>query len=180
MSKKSAGFLLFRAVSDRLEVLLVHPGGPFWAKKDEGAWSIPKGEFEDNEDPLAAAKREFEEETGFTPDGEMIPLERLRQPSGKLVYAWAMKSDLDPTGLKSNTVSMEWPRKSGRDQEFPEIDRAAWFSIEEAGHKILKGQAAFLAQLQEKLGGPRRFAEQDGSATSRNDPGQQPSLFDED
>ena len=107
MSKKSAGLLLFREISCRLEVLLVHPGGPFWAKKDEGAWSIPKGEFEENEDPLAAAKREFEEETGFTPDGEIIPLEPARQPSGKLVYAWAMKRDLDPAGLKSNTFSME-------------------------------------------------------------------------
>jgi predicted NUDIX family NTP pyrophosphohydrolase len=155
--KKSAGLLLFREVSGRLEVLLVHPGGPFWAKKDEGAWSIPKGEFEDNEDPLAAAKREFEEETGFTPEGEMIPLEPLRQPSRKLVYAWAMKRDLDPSGLKSNMFSMEWPPKSGRYQEFPEIDRAAWFGIEEASRKILKGQAAFLVQFQEKLGDPQRF-----------------------
>ena len=154
MSKQSAGLLLFRKVSGHLEVLLVHPGGPFWAKKDEGAWSIPKGEFEHNEDPLAAAKREFEEETGFTVDGEMISLEPLRQPSGKLVYAWAIKRDLDPSQLKSNTFSIEWPPKSEKYQEFPEIDRAAWFAIEEATRKILKGQAAFLDQLQEKLGGP--------------------------
>ena len=180
MSKKSAGLMLFREVSGRLEVLLVHPGGPFWAKKDEGAWSIPKGEFEDNEDPLAAAKRELAEETGFTPEGEMIPLEPLRQPSGKLVYAWAVKRDLDPAGLKSNTFSMEWPPKSGRCQEFPEIDRAAWFAIEEANNKILKGQAAFLVQLQEKLGRPCRFSEQGGSATDKNDLGRQRSLFDED
>ncbi|MFH0341091.1 MAG: NUDIX domain-containing protein [Chromatiales bacterium] len=179
MSKKSAGLLLFREVSGRLEVLLVHPGGPFWAKKDEGAWSIPKGEFEDKEDALAAAKREFEEETSFSPDGEMIPLEPLRQPSGKLVYVWAMKHDLDPTELKSNTFSMEWPSKSGRYEEFPEVDRAAWFAIEEASHKILKGQAAFLAQLQEKLRDPCRVSEQGGSATSNNNPGQQRSLFDE-
>jgi len=139
-------------VSACLEVLLVHPGGPFWAKKDEGAWSIPKGELEDNEDPLPAAKREFEEETGFTPDGEMIPLEPLQQPSGKLIYAWAMKCDLDPARLKSNTFSMEWPSRSGRYQQFPEIDRAAWFTIEEANKKILRGQAAVLVQLQEKVG----------------------------
>ena len=152
MSKKSAGLLLFREVSGHLEVLLVHPGGPFWAKKDEGAWSIPKGEFEDDEEPLTAAKREFEEETGLTPpDVEVIPLEPLRQPSGKLVYAWAMKHDFDPAGLKSNTFSMEWPPKSGRYQEFPEIDRAAWFTIKEASHKILKGQAPFLDQLRQKL-----------------------------
>ena len=160
MSKKSAGLLLFREVSGHLEVLLVHPGGPLWAKKDEGAWSIPKGEFEDNEDPLAAAKREFKEETGFTVDGEMISLEPLRQPSGKLVYAWAIKRDLDPSQLKSNTFSIEWPPKSEKYQEFPEIDRAAWFAIEEATRKILKGQTAFLDQLQEKLGGPHRIEQQ--------------------
>ena len=146
MSKQSAGLLLFREVSGHLEVLLVHPGGPLWAKKDEGAWSIPKGEFE--------------EETGFTVDGEMISLEPLRQPSGKLVYAWAIKRDLDPSQLKSNTFSMEWPPKSEKYQEFPEIDRAAWFAIEEATRKILKGQAAFLDQLQEKLGGPHRIEQQ--------------------
>jgi predicted NUDIX family NTP pyrophosphohydrolase len=109
---------------------------------------------------LAAAKREFEEETGFTPDGEMISLEPLRQPGGKLVYAWAIKRDLDPSQLESNTFSMEWPPKSGRYQEFPEIDRATWFPIEEASRKILKGQAAFLVQLQEKLRGPRRVEQQ--------------------
>jgi predicted NUDIX family NTP pyrophosphohydrolase len=151
--KKSAGLLLFREVADRLEVLLVHPGGPFWARKDQGAWSIPKGEFEEGEEPLSAAKREFEEETGFAPDGAVIPLEPLRQPSGKLIYAWAMQHDLDPARVRSNTFSMEWPPKSGRYQEFPEVDRAAWFSVEEARGKILKGQAVFLAQLQEKLEG---------------------------
>jgi predicted NUDIX family NTP pyrophosphohydrolase len=153
MSRQSAGLLLFREVAGRLEVLLVHPGGPFWAGKDQGAWSIPKGEFEDGEEPLGAAKREFEEETGFAPEGDMIRLEPLRQPSGKLVYAWAMERDLDPARVRSNTFSMEWPPKSGRYQEFPEVDRAAWFSIEAARGKILKGQAGFLAQLQEKLGG---------------------------
>ena len=130
----------------------MHPGGPFWARKDDGAWSIPKGEFEDDEDPLDAAKREFEEETGSAPSGDVIPLEPLRQSSGKIVYAWAVRGDFDPSTLKSNTFSMEWPPKSGRQQEFPEVDRAAWFSIEEAGRKILKGQAALLRQLREKLG----------------------------
>ncbi len=180
MSKKSAGLLLFREVSGRLEVLLVHPGGPFWANKDEGAWSIPKGEFEDEEAPLEAAKREFKEETGFTPVGEMIPLEPLLQPSGKLVYAWAVKRDVDPAAVKSNTFSMEWPPKSGRYQEFPEIDRAVWFSIDAACRKISKGQAAFLVQLQEKLGGSRRFPEEGGGAAGKGESGRQGSLFDED
>lgn len=180
MSKKSAGLLLFREVSGRLEVLLVHPGGPFWAKKDEGAWSIPKGEFEDEEAPLEAAKREFEEETGFTPDGVMIPLEPLRQPSGKLVYAWAMKRDVDPVSVRSNTFSLEWPPKSGRYEEFPEIDRAAWFSIDAACRKISKGQAAFLVQLQEKLGGFRRFPEKSSGSAGKEGSGRQGSLFDED
>jgi predicted NUDIX family NTP pyrophosphohydrolase len=149
---KSAGLLLYREVSGHLEVLLVHPGGPFWEKKDEGAWSIPKGEFSDDEEPLEAAKREFKEETSFTADGEMVPLEPVCQPGRKLVYAWAMKGEFDPALLKSNMFTMEWPPKSGKQEEFPEIDRAAWFSLEEASHKILKGQAPFLKQLQEKLG----------------------------
>ncbi len=142
--------MLFRDTAGPLEVLLVHPGGPFWARKDEGSWSIPKGEFEESEDPLKAAIREFEEETGFAVAGNPIPLEPLRQPSGKVVYTWAMKGDLDPTQLKSNTFSMEWPLKSGQQQEFPEVDRAEWFTIESAMRKILKGQAGFLTQLQEK------------------------------
>jgi predicted NUDIX family NTP pyrophosphohydrolase len=155
MPKKSAGLLLYREISDHLEVLLVHPGGPFWAQKDEGAWSIPKGQLEDDEEPLATAKREFAEETGLKlPDIDMIPLEPLRQPSGKLVYAWAVKHDFEPTGLKSNTFSLEWPPKSGQYQEFPEIDRAEWFSIEKAQYKILKGQASFLDQLLRKLKAP--------------------------
>ncbi len=142
--------MLFRETLGHLGVLLVHPGGPFWAKKDEGSWSIPKGELEENEDPLTTAMREFEEETGFAVAGKPIPLEPLRQPGGKVVYAWAMKGDLDPARLKSNTFSMEWPPKSGRQQEFPEIDRAEWFTIESAMQKILKGQAGFLTQLQKK------------------------------
>jgi predicted NUDIX family NTP pyrophosphohydrolase len=149
--KKSSGLLLYREVSGPLEVLLVHPGGPFWAKKDEGAWSIPKGELEADEDPLSAAKREFTEETGFTPEGETIRLEPIRQASGKLVYAWALEADFDPAGLKSNNFSLEWPPKSGRHQEFPEVDRAAWFTLDEARQKISKGQVGFLDQLRDKL-----------------------------
>jgi len=152
MPKKSAGLLLFRETSGMLEVLLVHPGGPFWAKKDEGSWSIPKGEFEDGEDPLQAARREFEEETGFEARGDVIPLEPLRQPGGKVVHAWAMRKDLDPSGFRSNTFTMEWPPRSGKKQEFPEVDRAAWFPVESARRKILKGQAGFINQLEHTLG----------------------------
>ena len=134
----------------------MHPGGPFWAKKDDGAWSIPKGEFENDEDPLDAAKREYNEETGgAVPSSDPIPLEPLRQSGGKLVYAWAMRGNFDPATLRSNTFSTEWPPKSGRQQSFPEVDRAAWFSIEDAGLKILKAQAPLLRQLRAKLGDRR-------------------------
>jgi predicted NUDIX family NTP pyrophosphohydrolase len=159
MPKKSAGLLLFRETSGQLEVLLVHPGGPFWAKKDEGAWSIPKGEFEDDEEPLEAARREFEEETGFRAQGDVIPLETLRQKSGKVVYAWAVRKDLDPSGFRSNTFTMEWPPRSGRKREFPEIDRAEWFTVESARRKILEGQAGFLTRLEDILGYPSRSGE---------------------
>jgi predicted NUDIX family NTP pyrophosphohydrolase len=153
MSPKSAGLLLYRTISGRLEVLLVHPGGPFWQKKDEGAWSIPKGEFEDSEDPLAAARREFQEETDAAPpQGKAVTLEPLRQPGGKTVHAWAVEGDFDPARLKSNTFSIEWPPNSGRRREFPEVDRAEWFPIESAERRILKGQAGFLDQLKAKLG----------------------------
>ena len=152
MPKKTAGILLFRETSRGLEVLLVHPGGPFWARKDDGAWSIPKGLIDDGEDPLDAAKREFREETGGSPDGEAIALEPLRQPSGKILHAWAMRGEFDPATLTSNTFSVEWPPRSGRQQDFPEVDRAAWFSMEEAGRKILKGQAPLLDELRRKLG----------------------------
>jgi len=165
MSKKSAGLLLYREISGHLEVLLVHMGGPFWAKKDEGAWSIPKGEFEDNEDPFSAAKREFTEETGLSVEGEAIPLRPVRQPSGKLIYVWAMERDVDLSHFKSNTFSMEWPPKSGRVQEFPEVDRAAWSAIEEARHKIVRGQVAFLEQLQRMLKGSSEVSQTHGSAT---------------
>lgn len=153
-NKKSAGLLLFRQKSGELEVLLAHMGGPYWEKKDEGSWSIPKGEFDENEDPLNAAKREFEEETGTVPVGDFIPLEPLKQPSGKLIYAWAVKAEFDPATLRSNMFSIEWPPKSGKQQEFPEIDRAAWLTPEVAKRKILKGQAPFVDQLQKIVGAP--------------------------
>ena len=146
-AKKSAGLLLFREI-DGLEVLLVHMGGPYWKKKDLGSWSIPKGEFSDDEDPLSAAKREFEEETGTAVDGDFIPLEPLKQSGGKVIYAWALRSDFDCSTLKSNSFSMEWPPKSGKQQEFPEIDQAAWFTVAIAKQKILLGQAPFIEQLE--------------------------------
>ena len=149
MPKRSAGILLFRDSSGGLEVLLIHPGGPFWMmKKDAGAWSIPKGLIDEGEDPLAAARREFEEETGGRADGEAVPLEPLRQPGGKIVQAWAVRGDYDPAALKSSTFSMEWPPKSGHRQEFPEVDRAGWFDLAAAREKILAGQRGFLDQLE--------------------------------
>jgi predicted NUDIX family NTP pyrophosphohydrolase len=144
--KKSAGLLLFRR-RDRLEVLLVHPGGPLWAKKDEGAWSIPKGEIDADEDPLRAARREFAEELGADVSGEFIALHAIRQASGKLVYAWAIESEFDTATFRSGTFSMEWPPRSGRQQEFPEVDRAEWFTIDDAKRKINKAQIALLDQL---------------------------------
>jgi len=133
------------------EVFLVHPGGPFWAGKDEGAWSIPKGEYDPGEDPLEAAKREFQEETGFGVKGEFLPLAPRKQPSGKIISAWAVEGDCDPSALRSNLFSMEWPPRSGKQQEFPEVDRAGWFSIPAARGKILKGQIPFLDELSEIL-----------------------------
>jgi predicted NUDIX family NTP pyrophosphohydrolase len=148
MAKKtSAGILLYRRRGDHLEVFLAHPGGPFWAKKDLGAWSIPKGEFEEGDDPLAAAMREFTEETGFPIGGDFRPLQPLRQPSGKTIFAWAVEGDCNPAELRSNVFEMEWPPKSGQRREFPEVDRAAWFSIDEARKRIIKGQAPFLDEL---------------------------------
>jgi predicted NUDIX family NTP pyrophosphohydrolase len=152
MGKKSAGILLFRKRATNLEVLLVHPGGPFWSKKDDGAWSIPKGEFNDDEDPLAAARREFEEETGSNATGDAIALGPVRQASGKLVYAFAMNGEFDVSRLESNTFTMEWPPRSGKQQIFPEVDRAAWFALDAARRKILKGQAGLLDELERKLG----------------------------
>ena len=138
---------MFRRHGGEPEVLLVHPGGPFWAHKDDGAWSIPKGELEAGEDLLASARREFAEETGFRAEGPFIPLTPLRQPSGKVVHAWAVEGDADPERLRSNTVSLEWPPKSGRRREFPEVDRAGGFSLGQAAQKILPGQRGFLLEL---------------------------------
>ncbi|WP_455209226.1 NUDIX domain-containing protein [Kaarinaea lacus] len=144
MSIHSAGILLYRLKNDKLEVMLVHPGGPYWAKKDESAWSIPKGLVEENEPPLEAAKREFKEETGFAVAGDFVELGALRQPSKKIVHAWALKQDLDSTKIVSNTFELEWPKNSGVIKKYPEIDRAGWFGIAEAKQKILKGQQEFL------------------------------------
>lgn len=147
MAKTSAGLLLFRRKADRVEVLLVHPGGPLWAKKDEGAWSIPKGEIDAGEEPLRAAQREFEEELGSPVSGDFVPLTPIRQKSGKIVHAWAVERDFDPATLTSSTFTMEWPPRSGRRQSFPEVDRAEWFTIDEARRKINQAQAALLDQL---------------------------------
>ncbi|MGA3084572.1 MAG: NUDIX domain-containing protein [Thermodesulfobacteriota bacterium] len=147
MTKKSAGLLMCRFRDSRLEILLVHPGGPFWTKKDEGAWSIPKGEYSDNEDPFEVAKREFKEETGCEAKGNFIPLTPLKQPSGKLITAWAFEGDCVASNIKSNTFMTEWPPHSGKQSEFPEIDRAEWFSINTAKIKILKGCVGFIEQL---------------------------------
>jgi predicted NUDIX family NTP pyrophosphohydrolase len=151
MPRYSAGLLMYRR-RGVLEVFLVHPGGPFWARKDAGAWSIPKGEYPPAEDPLAAARREFTEETGLTAAGEFIPLTPLRQPSGKIIHAWAVEGDCDPGAIRSNTFSLEWPPRSGR-QDFPEVDRAAWFPLAAAREKIIKGQAGFLEELRGLLEG---------------------------
>jgi predicted NUDIX family NTP pyrophosphohydrolase len=153
--KLSAGLLLYRrGPAGAVEVLLVHPGGPFWAKRDDGAWSIAKGEYVEGEDPLAVARREFAEELGSpAPDGSGPPvsLGELRQPSRKLITAWALEADLDITHIQSNTFELEWPPKSGRVQEFPEVDRAAWFDIETARGKLLSGQVPFLDALLERI-----------------------------
>lgn len=151
MSKKSAGVLVYRKAGPSVEVFLVHPGGPFWVKKDDGGWSIPKGEFEEGEDPLAAAKREFQEETGFAMDGIFEALDPVRQAGGKIVYAWSVQGDLDASAIRSNSFFLEWPPRSGKTREFPEVDRAEWFSLAQAQKKILKGQLPLLNQLQEKL-----------------------------
>jgi predicted NUDIX family NTP pyrophosphohydrolase len=151
--KQSAGVLLFRRAEREIEVLLAHPGGPFWKNKDDGAWSIPKGEYGDDEEPLAAAKREFAEETGLALSGDFIPLGEVRQRGGKVVTAWALEGDFSPANLRSNTFSIPWPPGSGKSQEFPEIDRAEWFPLEIGRRKILKGQAEFLERLVQYLAG---------------------------
>lgn len=147
MAKKSAGILLYRSSLKKIEFLLVHPGGPFWAKKDSGAWSIPKGEFTDEENPLEAAIREFQEELGEKLSGNFISLKPLKQAGGKLVYAFAMEYDFDVSNFRSNTFSMEWPPKSGKQQEFPEVDKAGWFDAETCRNKLNPGQVGFLDEL---------------------------------
>src|SRR6185436_4029703 len=147
MPKTSAGLLLFRWRARQLEVLLVHPGGPLWVRKDDGAWSIPKGLVGDGEEALAAARREVEEETGARAEGDFIHLTPIRQSADKTVKAWAVENDFDPATLVSNTFEMEWPPRSGRRQTFPEVDRAGWFTIEEARRKILRGQLPLLDEL---------------------------------
>lgn len=148
MALKSAGILVFRKRNGIYEVLLAHPGGPFWARKDLSSWSVPKGEYGDEEDAFAAAKREFKEETGFFIDGEFIKLEPVRQPGGKIVAAWAVEGDFDASKINSNFFILEWPIKSGKFREFPEIDRAEWFDFESARQKILKGQLPILDNLE--------------------------------
>jgi len=150
MAKRSAGLLMFRRKGGKLEVFLVHPGGPFWSGKDAGAWTVPKGEYVEGEEPLDAAKREFTEETGFEARGEFIDLGTVRQTSGKIVNAWAFEGDCDPEKLVSNTCEIEWPPRSGRKLEIPEVDRGAWFTMEAARKRILKIQEGFLDVLGEK------------------------------
>ena len=181
MGRASAGLLLFRFSGrfsgpfpgrslgrrdgDSLEVFLVHPGGPFFRNKDEGVWSIPKGELNDGEAALDAARREFREETGFSPEGDFLPLSPVRQASGKVVQAWAIEGDFDPARLRSNTFEREWPPGSGRLQQFPEVDRAAWFRPGEAERRINSGQAPLIGELLALLRSP-------GSGESRRPPGE--------
>jgi len=152
MPRQSAGILLFRRVSGIVQFLLVHPGGPFWSKKDEGAWSIPKGLYEEPENAIDAARREFCEETGATIAADLVELGKFKQPGGKVISAWAAESDFDVADLRSNAFSLEWPPKSGKQTEFPEVDRAGWFSLTEAAAKITKGQLPILMKLATELG----------------------------
>ena len=182
MTRRSAGILLFRRGARGLEVLLVHPGGPLWARRDEGAWSIPKGELDAGEEPLAAALRELQEETGVQARGEPLALGSVTQRGGKWVSAWALQGDLDPAHLVSSRFSMEWPPKSGRLQSFPEADRAEWFTPAEARRKILPAQAPFIERLVamdhelrrgQRLDRPDRpFTEDTMSTTRKHDPPQ--------
>jgi predicted NUDIX family NTP pyrophosphohydrolase len=152
MPKRSSGILMYRRATGGLELLLVHPGGPFWAKKDLGAWSIPKGEYSDGEDALAVARREFEEETGARPEGDFLPLGDIVQAGRKIVTAWALEGDFDPADLTSNRFELEWPPKSGRKASFPEVDRAQWFSPAEARRKIISAQSEFIERLLRAVG----------------------------
>ena len=160
MPKISAGILMYRYQNGMLQVLIVHPGGPFWASKDLGAWSIPKGLIDPGEDPCETAQREFREETGCIVQNHFIPLSPVKMKSGKMVHAWAVEGDCDPSAIKSNTFTMEWPPGSGRQQEFPEVDKAAWFEVEDAKKKINQGQVGLLDELQHFLsekGGKRNL-----------------------
>lgn len=152
MPKKSAGILMYRRTGETIEVLLVHPGGPLWAKKDAGAWSIPKGEIEEGEDPLSVARREFHEETGCAVEGDMIPLPDVTQRGGKVVSTWAVEGNCDADAIRSNTFSMEWPPKSGRTAEFPEVDRAGWFAPDESRVKLNAAQVSAVDALCDYLG----------------------------
>jgi predicted NUDIX family NTP pyrophosphohydrolase len=147
LAKRSAGLLLYRRRNGTIEVFLAHPGGPFWAKKDDGAWTIPKGEFEVDEEPLAAARREFEEETGFRPEGEFVDLGSVTQGSGKVVSAWAIEGEFDPANLVSNYCDVEWPPRSRKMISIPEVDRGAWYSLDDARPKIFTSQIPFLDRL---------------------------------
>jgi predicted NUDIX family NTP pyrophosphohydrolase len=151
MSKKSAGILLYKIENKLLKVFLAHPGGPFWKNKDDAAWSIPKGEFEDNEDALEAAKREFHEETGKKISGKFIELKQVKQKRGKLIFAWAVEGDIDPAEIKSNEFEIEWPPRSGKRKSFPEIDKADWFDLTDAKKKIIEGQIPLIGELQETI-----------------------------
>ena len=154
MPRTSAGVLLYRLTDGAPQVLLVHPGGPYWEKKDTGAWSIPKGEFAAPEDGLTAAQREFAEETGASLAGDFRALEPVKQPGGKVVCAWALEGDFDPASLRSNTFTIEWPPRSGTRASFPEVDRAAWFTLHEARRKIVRGQRVLISQLEALVTGP--------------------------
>lgn len=157
MARVSAGLLMFRRRGGALEVLLAHPGGPAWSHKDLGAWTIPKGEIDEGEDPLATARREFEEETGIRPEGTVLPLGSIRQKSGKIVHAWAFEGDADPAAIRSNSFRMQWPPGSGQWQTFPEVDRVEWFSPDEARRRINPAQAALIDALESTFAGSPRL-----------------------
>ncbi len=173
MPRKSAGILVYKKFKEEFVVLLVHPGGPFWSKKDLNSWSVPKGEFDEDEEPFDAARREFKEETGFLPDGEFIRLDPVKQAGGKMVHAWAVEGDIDVSNIKSNLFKMEWPPKSGKFKEFPEIDRAEWFPIDVAKTKIIKGQIPILENLERILKANESHAVAAGHASQSRRPGPQ-------